>query len=84
MPIGKVKWFNSEKGYGFVISGDGKDVFVHYTSIEGTGFRALAEGELVDYEPIQSEKGLKATKVTRLTKPGAAAEPAAAQPAAGV
>lgn len=60
---GKVKWFNNKKGYGFVTSGDGKDVFVHYSDIEASGFKTLKEGQDVTFELIESEKGLKATKV---------------------
>ena len=65
MPIGNVKWFDSKKGYGFIINPDGKDVFVHFTSIEGDGFRSLKDGETVDYEQIQGEKGLLAQHVKR-------------------
>jgi len=66
MPVGKVKWFDSKKGYGFVIGDQGQDVFVHYSSIEGEGFRALKDGEVVDYELVESEKGLQARKVQRI------------------
>ena len=65
MAHGTVKWFNDSKGYGFISrSGDGKDVFVHYSSIVGEGFRTLAEGQTVDYEEEQGPKGLFASKVT--------------------
>ena len=73
MPIGNVKWFDSKKGYGFIINPDGKDVFVHFTSIEGDGFRSLKDGERVDYEQIQGEKGLLAQHVKRLAAAAAAA-----------
>ena len=82
MPQGNVKWFDSKKGFGFIISPEGKDVFVHFTSIEGDGFRSLKDGETVDYEQIQGEKGLLAQHVRRLAqqqqqqgKPGAAQQP---------
>ena len=66
MPVGKVKWFDSKKGYGFVIGDQGQDVFVHYSSIQGEGFRALKDGEVVDYELVESEKGLQARNVQRI------------------
>ena len=62
MPQGNVKWFDSKKGFGFIISPEGKDVFVHFSSIEGEGFRSLKDGEAVDYEQIQGEKGLLAQR----------------------
>jgi len=65
MPTGKVKWFDPKKGYGFIIGDQGQDVFVHYTSIVGDGFRALKDGEMVDYELIKGEKGFQARNVTR-------------------
>jgi len=67
MPTGNVKWFDSKKGFGFIISPEGKDVFVHFSSIEGDGFRSLKDGEKVDYEQIQGEKGLLAQHVRRIT-----------------
>jgi CspA family cold shock protein len=67
MPSGKVKWFDPKKGFGFIIGEAGQDVFVHYTSIEGDGFRALKDGETVDYELIQGDKGFQARNVVRLT-----------------
>lgn len=67
MATGKVKWFNDQKGFGFVIAEDsGRDVFVHHTVIEGTGFRTLEDGETVEFEAEDGPKGLKATKVRRL------------------
>lgn len=66
MPTGTVKWFDTKKGYGFILNTEGKDVFVHYTSIEGEGFRALKDGEQVDYEQIQGDKGLLAKNVKRV------------------
>jgi len=66
MPTGTVKWFDTKKGFGFIVNSEGKDVFVHYTSIEGDGFRALKDGEQVEYEQIQGEKGLLAKSVKRV------------------
>ena len=66
MPTGTVKWFDSKKGFGFIIGPEGKDVFVHFSRIEGNGFRSLRDGEQVEYEHTQGEKGLLATAVRRL------------------
>jgi len=63
---GTVKWFNEEKGYGFIQQGEGKDVFVHYSAINGTGRRTLIEGQKVSMEVTQGEKGLQAANVTPL------------------
>ena len=64
MPTGTVKWFNDEKGYGFITPDDGsKDVFVHQTAIVSEGFRSLEEGSSVEYETEASDKGPKATNV---------------------
>jgi len=63
MPDGNVKWFDPKKGYGFIIGPEGKDVFVHYTSIDGEGFRSLREGERVQYDLIETSKGLAASHV---------------------
>ena len=68
MPTGNVKWFDSKKGFGFIINPEGKDVFVHFSSIEGEGFRSLKDGEAVDYEQIQGEKGLLAQHVRRMAQ----------------
>ena len=62
---GTVKWFNDSKGYGFIQQPDGEDVFVHFSAIESEGFRTLAEGEEVEFEIRDSEKGLQATSVVR-------------------
>lgn len=62
---GQVKWFDPKKGYGFIIGPSGQDVFVHYTQIEGDGFRLLKDGEPVDYELVESDKGLQARQVQR-------------------
>jgi CspA family cold shock protein len=64
---GKVKWFNSSKGYGFIEQdGGGKDVFVHYSAIQGKGYKALTEGEAVEFEVTEGPKGPQASKVIRL------------------
>lgn len=66
--VGKVKWFNSKKGYGFIKANDGEqDIFVHYTSIKGDGFKSLAEGEDVQFELTQGPKGLQAQNVLKLS-----------------
>jgi cold shock protein len=68
MPVGKVKWFNDKKGFGFLTSEDfkDKDVFVHYSSIVGDGFKSLSPGDEVMFELIQGPKGLQAQRVSRL------------------
>ena len=65
MATGAVKWFDEKKGYGFIEGQDGHDIFVHFSDIEEEGFRKLAEGETVDYELLQGQKGPRATKVSR-------------------
>ncbi len=62
---GKVKWFNDAKGYGFIERPDGDDVFVHYTAIEGTGFRSLSEGQEVEFEVVDGPKGKQAANVVK-------------------
>jgi CspA family cold shock protein len=66
MATGKVKWFNDQKGFGFISSEQGKDVFVHHSVIEGQGFRTLQDGETVEYEAEEGPRGSKATRVKRL------------------
>ncbi len=66
MATGTVKWFDAKKGYGFIAQENGEDVFVHYSSIHGGGFRALTEGDKVEFEVAQGQKGLQATKVQRI------------------
>jgi cold shock protein len=67
MPTGAVKWFNSSKGFGFITPDDGgPDVFAHFSSINGSGYRELAEGQKVDFEVEQGPKGLQAKRVTPL------------------
>lgn len=63
MPKGKIKWFNDNKGFGFIEQEDGDDVFVHYSVIDMEGFKTLAEGAEVEFEMVQGEKGLQATRV---------------------
>jgi cold shock protein len=63
---GKVKWFNNSKGYGFIGQDEGADVFVHYSAIEGDGFKSLQEGDSVEFEIVQGQKGPQADKVTKL------------------
>ncbi len=63
MSEGKVKWFNSKKGYGFIANSTGQDIFVHYTNINGQGFKTLAEGEDVKFDIVEGEKGLRAENV---------------------
>ena len=64
---GKVKWFDNQKGYGFISQDGGPDVFVHHTSIRGNGFKTLTEGEAVEFEVIVADKGPKAANVVRMT-----------------
>jgi CspA family cold shock protein len=66
MPTGTVKWFDSKKGFGFILNAGGQDVFVHFSSILGDGFRSLKDGERVDYEEQAGDKGLSAANVRRI------------------
>lgn len=67
MAVGTVKWFNDAKGYGFISrEDDGRDVFVHYSSIGGEGFRTLSQGAMVEYEEANGPKGLFAAKVLKV------------------
>jgi len=63
---GTVKWFNNEKGYGFITRENGPDVFVHHTAILAEGYRSLNEGDRVSFEVVQGQKGLQARNVVRL------------------
>ena len=65
MARGKVKWFNNQKGYGFITRDDGKDVFVHYSAITGDGYKTLNEGLEVEFEVTQGPKGEQATNVKK-------------------
>ena len=63
MSQGTVKWFNDSKGYGFITTDEGKDVFVHFSAIAGDGFKTLAEGQKVSFEVVDGEKGPQAANV---------------------
>ena len=69
MAVGIVKWFDFKIGFGFVVHDDGQDVFIHFSVIEGEGFRRLRDGEKVEYEVVKGPKGLSATRVRRLVGP---------------
>jgi CspA family cold shock protein len=69
MASGKVKWFDNKKGFGFIAQESGQDIFVHYSSIEGGGFKTLNEGEEVSFDVISGDKGLKAQNVHRVQAP---------------
>ncbi len=72
--VGQVKWFNDAKGFGFIIRESGEDVFVHYSVIEGTGYRSLYEGQEVEFECTQGPKGLLAQKVIKVADAAKSAE----------
>lgn len=63
---GSVKWFNDAKGFGFITTEEGEDVFVHYSAIQGNGFRSLQEGSAVEFEVVKGPKGLQAANVTAI------------------
>ncbi len=63
---GKVKWFNNAKGYGFIERENGEDVFVHYSAIEGDGYRTLNEGDSVEFDIVQTDKGFQAAHVKKV------------------
>ena len=67
MPVGVVKWFNAEKGFGFISQESGPDVFVHFSAIQETGYRALNENDKVEFELSQGPKGPQAGNVRRIT-----------------
>ncbi len=67
MTVGTVKWFNAEKGFGFIAPEDGSaDVFVHFSAIQSQGFKELQENDRVEFETVQGDKGLQAANVTRI------------------
>jgi CspA family cold shock protein len=63
MPTGTVKWFNADKGFGFIARDDGDDVFVHFSAIQASGYRSLEEGQQVEFDLVQGPKGLQAANV---------------------
>ncbi len=63
---GKVKWFNSEKGYGFITTDEGNDIFVHYSQIQKDGFKSLEEGERVEFEVVDGDKGPQAANIVSI------------------
>ncbi|MEE1411360.1 MAG: cold-shock protein [Bulleidia sp.] len=65
MATGKVKWFNAEKGYGFITAEDGTDVFVHFSAIQSDGFKTLDEGQAVSFDITQSDRGPQASNVVK-------------------
>lgn len=69
MASGKVKWFDNRKGFGFITGDSGEDIFVHHSSIIGSGYKTLNEGDEVIFDLISSEKGFKAHNVQRSTRP---------------
>lgn len=66
MNNGTVKWFNADKGYGFITGEDGKDVFVHFSEIQSEGFKTLDEGQAVTYDLVEGERGMQAANVVKL------------------
>ena len=70
MSDGKVKWFNPRKGYGFIAAEDGRDIFVHYSSISGDGYKTLVEGDSVTFDAVEGDKGLRAENVVAKSAPG--------------
>ena len=66
MATGRVKWFSDQKGYGFLVTDDGQDVFVHYSNVEGDGFKTLDEDQEVEFDIVQGDKGLQAENVVKI------------------
>ena len=75
MSNGSVKWFNTRKGYGFISTSDGRDIFVHYSNINGDGSRSLVEGDEVDFDIVEGEKGLRAENVVQKSETQSQAVP---------
>jgi len=69
MSDGKVKWFNPRKGYGFIAADDGRDIFVHYSSINDDGYKTLVEGDPVTFDIVEGDKGLRAENVVAASVP---------------
>ena len=67
MATGRVKWFSDQKGFGFIVTDEGQDVFVHYSNIDGTGFKTLEEGQEVEFNVVEGDKGLQAEEVRKLS-----------------
>ena len=67
MKLGKIKWFNNEKGYGFIEGNLDEDIFVHYSAINQEGYKSLTEGQIVEYELLKTEKGLQAKNVKEVS-----------------
>lgn len=65
--VGKIKWFNNEKGYGFIEGDADEDIFVHYSAIKQEGYKSLSEGQIVEYELLETEKGLQAISVKEVS-----------------
>ena len=63
MAVGKVKWFNAEKGFGFITSEEGKDIFAHFSAIQADGYKSLEEGQTVDYDVTETDRGPQAQNV---------------------
>jgi CspA family cold shock protein len=66
MSKGTVKWFNESKGFGFITQENGTDVFAHYSAIKGEGYKTLSEGDLVSFDVVEGDKGLKASNIVRI------------------
>ncbi len=67
LKTGRIKWFNNEKGYGFIEGANDEDIFVHYSAIKQEGYKSLAEGQVVEYELLETEKGLQAINVKEVS-----------------
>ena len=77
---GEVKWFDPKKGYGFIVGPEGQDVFVHFSQIMGDGFRSLKDGERVEYEIAEGDKGLQAKDVKRVEAESSVEDQASVEP----